>query len=129
MCIRKRCGPPECKNPPCDDVSNVVIYASASGGAVVIVILIIIVVCIIRKKKTDGHDDTTLTQPTKSLFSTNPRRIVLTTTLPQTATRPRLALRQRKARPQTPVKSWSKMSEIFLLIPSNEIIILTVMWY
>uniref|UniRef100_K1QK79 VWFA and cache domain-containing protein 1 n=1 Tax=Magallana gigas TaxID=29159 RepID=K1QK79_MAGGI len=59
VCIRKRCGPPECKNPPCDDVSNVVIYASASGGAVVVVILIIIVVCIIRKKK-DGHDDTYL---------------------------------------------------------------------
>uniref|UniRef100_A0A8W8N3R2 VWFA domain-containing protein n=1 Tax=Magallana gigas TaxID=29159 RepID=A0A8W8N3R2_MAGGI len=60
VCSRKSCGPPKCKNPPCDDVSNVVIYASASGGAVVVVILIIIVVCIIRKKKTGGHDDTYL---------------------------------------------------------------------
>lgn len=32
MCSRKSCGPPECKNPPCNEESNVVIYTSASGG-------------------------------------------------------------------------------------------------
>lgn len=72
VCIRKSCGPPECKNPPCEDMPKEFIYAIASGGAVVFVILIIIVVCIIRKMKTDGHDDTYLDATHEVTFFSKP---------------------------------------------------------